>query len=76
MICGEMLCVLEYFHVTQGRPSAAAVNLIVDLSYLKESQKDNETKLLVVKNGKKKAEGVVASYILRNLGRASGEISS
>lgn len=43
--------------------------LTVDLNYLKKSYKDSGTKLLVVTDGNKKAEGTVTSCILGNSGR-------
>lgn len=69
MIYAEMLWVMEYFHVAQGKLSAVGVNLIVDLRYLKESQKDTGTKLLVVKNGKKKGRGNGCKLYFEKLGQ-------
>lgn len=40
----------------------------VDFNYLKENYNDSGTKLLVVTDGKKKAEGMVTSCILGNSG--------
>lgn len=66
-IYGEMMWVPGFFLVAQR--TLRGMGLTVDFNYLKESYKDSGTKLLVVTDGKKKAEGMVTSCILGNSGR-------
>lgn len=67
---GVLSCGKEETKGGEGR------SLTVDLNYLKKSYKDSGTKLLVVADGKKKAEGMVTNCILGNSGRTQGDISS